>query len=338
MQVAEPNTISTSPGADTVRELQSRAERSYVANLRSSAAAIKYLLKRGISSKSAASFGLGYATAYQNNLETVVRDYAAKDIVASGLIAIEESQRGQRTHTRFRDRIMFPIRDMNGVTVGFGGRSIHDHGGSPKYLNSPETEIFHKRDHLYGLHENRNGIATQGRALWVEGYFDVIAMHQAGFDCAVASLGTACTNTQIEMLLEHTDNIFFCFDGDAPGKRAADAALLMALPYANDKRQFSFVFFPPEHDPDSFLIAYGPAALEEKLRNATNLHAALIDLVSAGCDLTTMEGRSRCIAHAKSCWASLPDGANKDDLLSFCSALIGLNQAALLELWTGSTS
>ena len=181
----------------------------------------------------------------------------------------------EKRYDRFRDRIMFPIRSVQGETIGFGGRVLDR--GEPKYLNSPETPLFVKGRELYGLFESRAGMRARGYALVVEGYMDVVALAQSGFDNAVATLGTACTEEHVRKLFRFTDSVVFSFDGDAAGQRAATRALEAALPHATDLRTIRFLFLPPEHDPDSFVRAEGAAAFERFVAQAVPLSRQMVD-------------------------------------------------------------
>ena len=219
----------------------------------------------------------------------------------------------QKRYDRFRDRIMFPIRSVQGEVIGFGGRVLDS--GEPKYLNSPETPIFVKGRELYGLFEARTALRSKGYVLVVEGYMDVVALAQNGFANAVATLGTACTAEHVQKLFRFTDSVVFSFDGDAAGRRAAGRALEAALPHATDLRSVRFLFLPPEHDPDSFVRELGAAAFDEQVAQAVPLSRQLIEHASQGADLGSAEGRARMLAQARPLWQALPDGALRRQLL-----------------------
>ena len=198
-------------------------------------------------------------------LAGVFPDYGDALLEQSGLVIVGEDDADKR-YDRFRDRIMFPIRDVKGQVIGFGGRVLGDE--KPKYLNSPETPVFHKGRELYGLFEARGALREHGYALVTEGYMDVVALAQLGFANAVATLGTACTSEHVHKLFRFTDSVVFSFDGDDAGRRAAHKALAAALPLASDVRSIKFLFLPPEHDPDSFIRAEGAEAFRQAVQAA----------------------------------------------------------------------
>jgi len=245
----------------SLTDVLARAADAWRKQLKASPRAIDYLKRRGLSGQVARQFGLGYAPEGWRGLASVFPDYADPLLVESGLVIVSEDDEGKR-YDRFRDRIMFPIRSVKGEVIGFGGRVLGD--DKPKYLNSPETPVFHKGRELYGLFEARTALREQGYALVVEGYMDVVALAQQGLGNAVATLGTACTPEHVHKLFRFTDHIVFSFDGDAAGRRAAHKALEAALPLATDTRSVKFLFLPPEHDPDSFVRAEGVEAFARR--------------------------------------------------------------------------
>jgi len=209
-----------------------------------------------------------------------------------------------RRYDRFRERIMFPIRNVKGQVIGFGGRVLDS--GEPKYLNSPETPLFQKGSELYGLFEARQAIREAGYVLVTEGYMDVVALAQLGFPQAVATLGTACTPIHVQKLLRQTDTVIFSFDGDAAGRRAARRALDASLPHAGDNKTIRFLFLPPEHDPDSYIRELGTEAFEQQVHDAMPLSQFLLREVTAEQDLTTPEGRARAQFEAKPLLQAMP--------------------------------
>lgn len=277
-------------------ELMQAATRYYREQLKQNQRAIEYLKNRGLSGQIAARFGIGYSPDGWQNLETIAADYqTSKSLLESGLII--QNDQGRR-YDRFRDRIMFPIINTKGQIIGFGGRILDK--GEPKYLNSPETPLFEKGKELYGLYQARNAIRDKGRVLVVEGYMDVVALAQFGIEYAVATLGTATTPQHLQKLMRQTDHIYFCFDGDSAGKRAAWRALENALPMLNDTVTCDFVFLPEEHDPDSYVRAYGPEGLEtyfEKTR--LPLSALLMHELTRRVDMNSAEGRARLVHETK---------------------------------------
>ena len=207
-------------------DLMSTASDFYKAQLRGAPNAIQYLKKRGLTGEIAKRFGLGYAPDGWQNLETAFPNYRDDALVEAGLVIVSEKADAQgqnRRYDRFRERVMFPIRNVKGQVIGFGGRVLD--GGEPKYLNSPETPLFNKGSELYGLFEARLAIREQRYVLVVEGYMDVVALAQLGFENAVATLGTACTPIHVQKLMRQTDTVVFSFDGDSAGRRAARRAL-----------------------------------------------------------------------------------------------------------------
>jgi DNA primase len=277
----------------------SRAGDFYKAQLRTAPNAIAYLKGRGLTGEIAARFGMGYAPSGWDNLRSVFPDYEALALVESGLVIdrVDEDGGNKKRYDRFRERIMFPIRNTKGQVIGFGGRVLD--GGEPKYLNSPETPLFSKGSELYGLWEARQPIRDAGYVLVTEGYMDVVALAQLGFPQAVATLGTACTSTHVQKLLRQTDNVIFSFDGDKAGRRAARRALEACLPQVTDNKTIRFLFLPQEHDPDSYVREFGAEAFEQEVATAMPLSQFLLREVAADHDLGTPEGRARTQFDAK---------------------------------------
>jgi len=271
----------------------------YRAQLRQAPNAIDYLKNRGLTGEIAARFGMGYAPSGWDNLRSVFKDYDALALVESGLVIdkVDEDGGNKKRYDRFRERIMFPIRNTKGQVIGFGGRVLD--GGEPKYLNSPETPLFQKGLELYGLFEARQAIRDAGYVLVTEGYMDVVALAQLGFPQAVATLGTACTSTHVQKLLRQTDNVIFSFDGDKAGRRAARRALEACLQQVSDNKTIQFLFLPQEHDPDSYVRAFGADAFAQEVAEAMPLSQFLIREVTGEHDLTTPEGRAKTQFDAK---------------------------------------
>jgi len=315
----------TQPQGPDLYELMDRAARFYRDSLKQAPAAIEYLKGRGLTGRIAARFGIGYAPAGWQSLQAVFPNYAEKALVECGLVI--ENEQGKR-YDRFRDRIVFPILNQRGLVIGFGGRILEatrseEESGSPgpttgegkgspgpttgegkgspgpKYLNSPETPLFEKGRELYGLVQARNAIRAANRVVVVEGYMDVVALAQNGVENAVATLGTATTPVHVQRLLRLTDEVVFCFDGDAAGRRAAWHALEVSLACLADGKTVRFLFLPEEHDPDSFVRALGPEAFLERLAGAQPLSAFLLAELGARTDLASLEGRSRLISEAR---------------------------------------
>ncbi|TDM06937.1 MAG: DNA primase [Ideonella sp. MAG2] len=321
----------------TLSGVLEKAAEHYKKQLKSSARAVAYLKQRGLTGEIAARFGLGYSPEGWRSLASAFAKYDDPLLVESGLV-ITQGDEGpeQKRYDRFRDRIMFPIRNVKGETIGFGGRVLDK--GEPKYLNSPETPVFVKGRELYGLYEARTGLREKEYALVTEGYMDVVALAQLGFPNAVATLGTACTADHVQKLLRFTEQVVFSFDGDAAGRRAAGRALEAALPHATDTRSFKFLFLPPEHDPDSYIRAHGATGFETFVRNAVPLSRQLVEHASAECDLQTAEGRSRMLAQARPLWQQLPEGSLRLQLMSELARLGALPTEELARLWAASSS
>lgn len=301
---------STSP---SLLNVMTRVSQYYRQQLRQALQAIAYLKGRGLSGEVAAKFGLGYAPKGWQNLLSEFGSYHDKAVTQPLLEAgvLIKSERAQQTgeeryYDRFRDRIVFPIRNTKGQIIAFGGRVLD--GGEPKYLNSPETPLFSKSHELYGLFEARSAIREMGYVLVTEGYMDVVALAQHGFNNVVATLGTACTSFHIQKLLRQTDRIVFSFDGDKAGKHAARRALDACLPYLSDGKAIYFLFLPGEHDPDSFVRTQGAEIFAKEVENAMPLSQFFLKLVSQDIDLRQPEGRARAQANAKPLLQSIPAG------------------------------
>jgi DNA primase len=289
-------------------EVMSQACDFYRQQLRVAQQAVAYLKGRGLTGEIAARFGLGYAPDGWDGLRAVFPDYGAEALVEAGLVIDKSDEDGggghRKRYDRFRDRIMFPIRNTKGQVIGFGGRVLD--GGEPKYLNSPETPLFQKGSELYGLFEARQAIRDAGYVLVTEGYMDVVALAQLGFPQVVATLGTACTPVHVQKLLRQTDHVIFSFDGDAAGRRAARRALDACLPHATDNKTLKFLFLPTEHDPDSYIRELGTEAFEQQVRDAMPLSQFLLKEVTAENDLSTPEGRAKAQFDAKPLLQAMP--------------------------------
>jgi len=309
----------------TLEEVLAKAAESYRRQLKGSPRAIAYLKGRGLTGEIAARYGLGYAPEGWRGLASVFPSYDDPLLEESGLVIsqrgdADDATRGEgeppaaeKRYDRFRDRIMFPIRAVQGSVIGFGGRVLDR--GEPKYLNSPETPVFIKGRELYGLFEGRTEIRQRGYALVVEGYMDVVALAQAGFENAVATLGTACTAEHVQKLVRFTEQVVFSFDGDAAGRRAAGRALEASLAHATDTSTFRFLFLPAEHDPDTYVRELGAEAFEGAVARAVPLSRQIVAGAAEGLDLATAEGRARFLANAKPLWSALPEGMLKRQLL-----------------------
>ncbi len=293
-------------------ELVEQAARFYRERLKSHAPAIEYLKGRGIDGRTAAEFGLGYAPAgWDALLKRLGGDAGARKQLADAGLAI--AKEGGRTYDRFRDRLMFPIRNARGRAIAFGGRVIGE--GRPKYLNSPETAVFHKGHELYGLFEARQALRKIDRLLVVEGYMDVIALAQHDVRNAVATLGTATTAEHLKRLFRMTPEVVFCFDGDRAGRAAAWRALENALPAIREGRQIRFLFLPEGEDPDSLVRAEGAHAFTSRIKSARPLSNFLLERLKATADLDSVDGRARVVAAARPLLAPIPDPAYRRMLI-----------------------
>ena len=315
----------------TLNDVLERAGAAYRNHLKSAPHAVQYLKDRGVSGAISSKYGLGYAPAGWRTLASVFPEYDDPQLHECGLVIAGEDD---KRYDRFRDRVMFPIRDVKGMCIGFGGRVLGDE--KPKYLNSPETPLFHKGRELYGLFEARDALRSMGYVLVTEGYMDVVALAQLGFPNTVATLGTACTAEHVQKLFRFTDAVVFSFDGDSAGRRAAHKALEAALPYASDTRSVKFLFLPAEHDPDSFIRAHGSDAFARHVQNALPLNLFLLEAASADCDLGQAQGRAKLSSQARPLWNLLPDGAFKRLVLSELAEKIQIDTRELSELWSQS--
>lgn len=271
-----------------------RAARFYREQLKAAPRAIDYLKGRGLTGATAARFGIGYAPSGWQALAAAFDPYDDKALVAAGLVVDNDGKR----YDRFRDRVMFPILDQRGRVVGFGARVLAADEG-PKYLNSPETPVFEKGRELYGLPQAREAIRATNRVVVVEGYMDVVMLAQHGVANVVATLGTATTLAHVQKLLRQADEVVFCFDGDAAGRRAAWHALEASLEALADRKAVRFLFLPDGHDPDSFVREFGAAGFDARIAAAEGLSAFLLRELRSRSDLATLEGQSKLIAEAK---------------------------------------
>ena len=333
--------------APDLYEVMQTATRYYREQLKLSQRAIDYLKQRGLSGEIAAKFGIGYAPDGWQNLAAAFPNYQDATLSETGLVI---SANEDKRYDRFRDRIMFPIINVRGQVIGFGGRVLDKgeppQGGrrevtgtsgstsaQPKYLNSPETPLFEKGHELYGLFQAQKAIRAEQRVLVVEGYMDVVALAQHGVEYAVATLGTATTPYHIQKLLRLTEHIVFCFDGDKAGQRAAWRALENALPYLQDGKRISFLFLPVEHDPDSFIREFGKAAFEQRMQEAMPLSAYLLREISAELDLRSQEGRNQLLQRAKPLLTAIAAPTTALLLRKEVAALSGVSQAELEALY-----
>ncbi|HSY06953.1 MAG TPA: DNA primase [Steroidobacteraceae bacterium] len=324
-------------GADEdLYKLMASVAAYYAEALTRDARARDYLSSRGIAAATLAQFAIGYA---RDSWNDVLRRFGGDDAARQrlgelGLIIEREGappRDGERHYDRFRDRIMFPIRDARGRTIAFGGRIIDQ--GEPKYLNSPETTLFHKGRELYGLYEARHSRVALKRLLVVEGYMDVVRLHQAGMAYAVATLGTATTAEHLKRIFRVVNEVVFAFDGDRAGRAAAWRALQNTLPEAREGREIRFLFLPEGHDPDTLVGAEGREAFEKRMAAALPLSEYLVREVSADIDLSHADGRARFAEAARPLVAKLAHGLYRELVLERIAATIKLSAARLQQLW-----
>ncbi|MFH2135467.1 MAG: DNA primase [Pseudomonadota bacterium] len=315
--------------APDLYELMQTATRYYREQLKNNPRAIDYLKGRGLSGEVAARFGIGYSPDDWQPLKAAVPNYQDASLVETGLVI--EGEGGKR-YDRFRDRIMFPIVNVRGNVIGFGGRVLDK--GEPKYLNSPETTLFEKGHELYGLFQAQKAIRAHQRVVVVEGYMDVVALAQHGVEYAVATLGTATTPSHVQKLMRLCDQLVFCFDGDRAGQKAAWRALENALPQLQDGKRIGFLFLPEEHDPDSYIRQFGTEAFEHELDDSMTLSGYLLRELAAQVDLTTQEGKSALVKNAQPLLTAITAPTTALLLRKEVAALAGLEQAELEALWS----
>lgn len=318
------------PSLDLFPVLEAAA-RFFKESLKRNAEAIEYVKGRGLTGEIALSFGVGYAP---EGWDGLLREFGTDEhqlalLMQAGLIG--KSDAG-KYYDRFRHRIMFPIRDLKGRTIAFGGRILGD--GEPKYLNSPETVLFHKGSELYGLYEARKASREISSMLVVEGYMDVVSLAQHGIHNSVATLGTATTGEQLRRLFRITDELVFCFDGDRAGRQAAWRALENALPYVREGRQMRFLFLPESEDPDSLVRREGGETFLARLSGAMPLSGFLIEHLSAEVDLESLDGRAKLAELARPLVKRIPRGIYRQLLVDELSGLVGLAAPKLAPLMT----
>ena len=320
-------------GAD-LHDLLNQAARFFTQNLADQARGRDYLKVRGIDSATQNRFALGFAT---DSWDALLKRFGTDEdtrrrLLQVGMIIERDTRGGERVagfYDRFRDRLMFPIRDSRGRVIAFGGRIIDQ--GEPKYLNSPETPLFHKGRELYGLYEARQARSDFKRLMIVEGYMDVVRLHQAGITYAVATLGTATTQEHLHKIFRITSELVFCFDGDRAGRQAAWRALENALPLAQDGREFKFMFLPDGHDPDSLIAAEGPEAFEGRSKAAMPLSEFMLQRLTVEVDLQHIDGRAKLKALVAPLFARMPEGIYRELLAEQLAARVGIPAKSLKE-------
>ncbi|MGY2463368.1 DNA primase [Vreelandella sulfidaeris] len=287
----------------------------------------RYLSARGLSEDVIKTYGIGYAPAGWEALKQHLSERGIGEPVQVEYGLLIHREDTGRTYDRFRDRVMFPIRDLRGRTIAFGGRVMGD--DQPKYLNSPETPVFHKGRELYGLYEARQISNKLEQLVMVEGYMDVVALAQYGIYNAVATLGTATTEDHLTRLFRLVSRVVFCFDGDRAGRQAASRALETALPQMIDGREARFLFLPEGDDPDTLVRREGTQAFQDRVTCAMPLSEFLFEQAALGRDLNTVEGRERFASQVLEALNKVPEGMLKSLLLESLAQRSGLAQEQL---------
>ncbi|MEP6546775.1 MAG: DNA primase [Gammaproteobacteria bacterium] len=321
------------PASADLHDLMLRAARFFEQNLADSARAQAYVQRRGIDPTLSSKFSLGYAP---DAWEALLKRFGGQEedqrrLLQVGLILERSGERSSGYYDRFRDRLMFPIRDSRGRVIGFGGRVIDQ--GEPKYMNSPETPLFHKGRELYGLYEARQARGDFKRLLIVEGYMDVVRLHQAGITYSVATLGTATTQEHLNKIFRITSEVVFCFDGDRAGRQAAWRALENALPLARDGRELKFMFLPEGHDPDTLVALEGSEAFENRMKVSLPLSEYLVQQLIAEVDLDHIDGRAKLKALAGPLFARMPEGIYREMLADRLASRVGMPANKLKEFF-----
>ena len=333
MGVEVPRSETSQPTRryDELFSLMETVARHWQSCLKETQTAVEYLKNRGIDGPTAKRFGIGFAPdGWSNVLDKFGKsEEAIEKLLATGLIIRKDNG---KHYDRFRDRVMFPIRDARGRTIGFGGRTMGD--GEPKYLNSPETVLFHKGRELYGLYEARQALRHIERLVVVEGYMDTVAMARHGIDFAVATLGTATTDEHLNRLFRLTDNAYFAFDGDRAGKKAAWRALENALSHIREGRQVRFVFLPDGYDPDSFVNENGADAFVKLMDAGMPLSEFLIHELSTQVDMDSIDGRAKLAEMARPLVSKIPTGIYRELLTEGLAAAVGLTGQKLEMMMT----
>lgn len=314
------------PHHQALRQAMDAAAHFYRQQLRDAPRAIDYLKRRGLSGATAAAFGIGYAPSRWDGLLQALGGDASHRVllIENGLLIARDGDEG-RHYDRFRDRVMFPIRDGRGRVIGFGGRILDQ--GQPKYLNSPETPLFHKGQELYGLYEARKAQRELPWVLVVEGYMDVLMLAEHGIPNAVATLGTATTSDHLRRLFRHTSRVVFCFDGDRAGRAAASRALQTSLPEMQDGREIAFLFLPEGEDPDSLVRQEGRETFLGRVAQSQPLSDFLLHHLKEGIDLQTHEGRARLVVRSRSALEVIPQGVFRNLLAQTLGQLAGVELA-----------
>jgi DNA primase len=314
--------------------LMDEANDFYQLQLKGSSKAIDYLKGRELSGDISKRFNVGYAPdGFNHFYQPFLKQYSQQQLVDSGLvIRKDEDPNNIKVYDRYRDRIMFPIRNRKGQVIGFGGRILSQDTNQAKYINSPETTLFHKGSELYGLYEARKFTKKLERIVVVEGYMDVIALAQFGVSYAVATLGTATTSTHIKLLFRAVPEVIFCFDGDRAGREAAWRALNNALPEIQDGKEIRFLFLPDGEDPDTQIRKIGKESFEKSFtEDALSLTEYFVETLHQQNNISSDEGKARFHEDAIKFLKIIPDTFIKDQLVTRLSSLIGVSTNAFLK-------
>ncbi len=296
-------------------EVMERSASYYQQQLKQQAVAIDYLKNRGISGPTARDFGIGYAPPGWHNLEG-----SADNLQKTGMLVSKDDG---KSYDRFRNRLMFPIRDRRGRCIAFGGRVI-DPEDNPKYLNSPESPLFHKGEEIYGLYELKKYNTNIDQVYVTEGYMDVVALYEHGVKTAVATLGTAINNKQIEGLFRTCKSLVFCFDGDAAGRKAAWRSFEQCLASLKEGRLARFLFLPDGQDPDSYIRDYGREQFEQQANSCQTLTEFMFETLQAECNTATIEGRSQFLDRLRPYFMQIPLQSLKDQILAEIERRLGV--------------
>ena len=314
-----------------IYEILEHASKFYKEQLRTNSTrerAVEYLKGRGLSGHIARDFDLGYSVAKWDSLQTFMASSNFERVFLNNSGMLVQRDGSDHSYDRFRDRIMFPIKDLRGKVIAFGGRLIGD--GKPKYLNSPETPVFQKGRELYGLYEARRRTPNLEKIIVVEGYMDVLALAQNGIPYAVATLGTATTDNHIERLFRFVSRIVFCFDGDEAGRKAAWKALDAVLPYLQDGRTVAFLFLPDEEDPDSLVRKEGKDGFEGRLSKCTSFTDFFYSHLESSLDMSMPEGKASLSKMAMPLVDQIPKGVFKQLMVNSLSSRVGLTSETLI--------
>lgn len=319
------------PSHETLYAIMDKATQFFRQQLRAHPPAIEYLKQRGLSGTIAAEFAIGFAPpGWDNLLRELGKTPAERALLLQAGLIVKKDKEGH--YDRFRNRIMFPIRDRRGRVIAFGGRVL-DKTATPKYLNSPETAVFHKGRELYGLHEAQRALRRLDRLLVVEGYMDVVTLAQHGIRDAVATLGTATTGDHVERLFRLAPEVVFCFDGDRAGRDAARRALENLVPAMREGREARFLFLPEGEDPDSLVQKEGQRHFEEKIAHSVPFSTFFYEVLTRQADISTIEGRARLVELAKPWLSKLPAGVLKHMMMIKLAELSQLDPRVAAASW-----